>query len=182
MNEFFAKDYVVGFHVSLRFLPTFPAVEGREGRLTRSLIEAQSGKTMFFEEDVLDGQRENLCPVNMMAYQNELFGLVRVADLLAGIAVLKEEFKFCGVLAVSHLAWFNASNCKWQTEHPKDETIPFERRIEDLRAWPRPVPLAALKSLGQDVRLFSGPKLLREFFDYLDSPPGQGLDVGPRVP
>jgi hypothetical protein len=181
MNEFFAKNYVIGFHLNLReALPPLPAVEGREGILTRDLMNIQDGKTMFFEEDILPGQCDDFCPVNMMAFEKEIFGLVRVADLLPGLAVLKEEFKFCGVLAVSHLAWFDASESKWRTEHPKDEAIPFERRIEDVKSWPRPVPLSVLKSLGRDVTVFSGPRLLREFFDYLDSPPLQGVDMGPK--
>ncbi len=172
MSDFFANNYVIGFFVSLRLLPPRPAVEGREGILTRAIMEAQTGKTIFSEEDILPGQCCDFCPVNMVAFQNEIFGLVRVADLTSGLAVLKEEFKFCNVLAVSHIAWFDTSDAKWRTYHPKDEIIPFERRVADFESWPRPPTLPA--NLGH-LRGFPVPRLLREFFDYLAAVSREGL-------
>jgi hypothetical protein len=170
MKDFFAKNTIIGFYVSLRYLPPRPIAENREGVFTRAIMDGQCGQTMFFEEDALGAQREDFCPVNLMAFQRELFGLVRVADLSAGLAEIKENLKFCGVLAVSHIAWFNVAESKWQTDHPKDETTPFERRIENLKSWPRPA------ILPPELRPFPGcppsPGLLLEFFSYLDSRPG----------
>jgi hypothetical protein len=168
MSDFFAKNYIIGFFVSLRFLPPRPVAENREGILTRALMEAQTGKTIFFEEDILPGQCCDFCPVNMVAFENEIFGIVRVADLTSGLAVLKEEFKFCNVLAVSHIAWFDTSDSKWQTDHPKEETVPFEHRVRDLKSWPRPAPVSEYPHILT-------PRLLREFLDYLDAAPGEGL-------
>jgi hypothetical protein len=124
--------------------------------------------------------RKHRCPpstainarLNMVAHQNEIFGLVRVADLTSGLVVLKEEFKFCNVLAVSHIAWFDTSDSKWQTDHPKDETVQFEHRVADFISWPRPPTLPA--GLGH-LHGFPVPRLLQEYFDYLDAGPREGL-------
>jgi hypothetical protein len=129
-------------------------------------MEAQSGKTMFFEEDILPGQSIDHCPVNMVAFQNEIFGVIRVGDLTSGLAVLKEEIKFCNVLAVSHIAWFDTSDSKGQTDHPKEEAVPFEHRVRELKSWPRPLPVS-------EYRHILTPRLLREFLDYLDAAPGR---------
>jgi hypothetical protein len=169
MKDFFAKDFVIGFFISFHYLPASPITNDREGVLTRDLMAAQSGKTIFTEGDILPGQSEDLCPVNMVAFEGNLFGLVRVSNLLAGLSVIKEELKFCGVLAISHIAWFDSSNRKWTTEYPPDEQLPFDRHIESLKTWPRPVSLETIKTIPGNVSLLTGPRLLREFFDFLDS-------------
>jgi hypothetical protein len=171
MSDFFSKEFAVGFFVNLNFLPASPMADNREGVLTRDLIAAQSGKTIFTEGDILPGQTEDFCPVNMVAHQKNLFGLVRVANLLAALSVLKEEFRFCGVLAVSHIAWFDASIKKWTTLHPKDESFSFEYYIDALKSWPRPVPQMAIPK--GSVPAFEGPRLLRDFFQYIDSQQGK---------